>query len=222
MSTLVIDLETLPLASALAAPYPESERPHPQNYKAPEAIAGWREKDRAAWQEQRVKECSLTPRLGRIACIGVAEDDKDVMVLSSATEDGERAMLTRAWDYVLSASRIVGFNSSFDLRFLVIRSIANGITFDNMERGKVRDWFKRYTTYPHFDCRAVLTGWDDRQSGKLHEWCATFGIPVGDMTSGADVYAFAQMGQWDKIAAHCKSDIELTRELYRRVSPLFA
>ena len=62
--TLIIDIETVPLASALAAPYPEAERQPPSNYKNADAIERWHEKDRAEWQASRVKACSLDPRLG--------------------------------------------------------------------------------------------------------------------------------------------------------------
>lgn len=59
MSTLFLDIETVPLTSSLEMPYPDAERMPPANYKNPEAIQGWREKDRATWSESRVKECSL-------------------------------------------------------------------------------------------------------------------------------------------------------------------
>lgn len=221
MSTLVLDVETLPLASALAEPYPDAERLPPANYKNPEAIAGWREKDKATWTEQRVKECSLTPRLGRIACLGWALGNEEPNTFMAGQESSEKALLEIAWDRISDSTRLVTFNGSFDLRFLVVRSMVHGVACKPVSVGKVADWFKRYSTWPHFDCRAVLTGWDDRQTGKLHEWCASFGIPSDDTTSGADVYAFAQAGNWDAIAQHCKSDVNQTRELYCKLAPLF-
>ncbi len=217
--TLVLDVETLPLVASLAMPYPDAERPYPANYKAEEAIAKWRAADRIAWQEARVKECSLSPRLGRICCAGWAVDEPVTFVAES--EAAEATLLTAIWDS-MSASYvpIVTFNGSFDLRFLVIRSIVNGITPNRGTR--VTDWFRRYSTSPHFDCRAVLTGWDDRQSGKLTEWCSAFGIPVPENgTTGADIYSLAQAGNWDAISAHCLDDVRMTRALYQRISPMF-
>jgi hypothetical protein len=220
MKTLFLDLETLPLASSLAAPYPDAERLPPSNYKNPEAIASWRDKDRAAWSEQRAKECALTPRLGRVAALGFALDACDVNVRLAETESEEVVLLDAAWELIEDAGRIVTFNGSFDLRFLVVRSMIHGIR-PHATVGKVADWFRRYSTFPHFDCRAVLTGWDDRQTGKLHEWCQSFGIHCDDTTTGADVFTFAQSGEWGKIDAHCKADVSSTRGLYHRIVPVF-
>lgn len=219
MSILTLDCETLPLASSLAAPYPAEDRLPPSNYKNPEAIASWREKDVAAWQESRVKECSLTPRLGRIACLGMGINDAETQIITASDPEDETQLLTWFWNSVRSGPQLVTFNGAFDLRFIAIRSAI--LSVPGVPLYRVGDWFRRYSTSPHFDCRAVLTGWDDRQSGKLSEWCASFGIPSTDTTSGADVYALAQAGQWDAIAAHCRHDVEQTRALYRKISPLF-
>lgn len=216
---LVLDIETLPLLSALNAPYPSQDRLPPANYKNADAIAGWREKDEAAWREQRIKECSLTPRLGRVACLGWAVDDDYPGTREAPGESDEHTLIDCFWNLVPKANRIVTFNGAFDLRFLVVRSAILGIT-PCLSSG-VGHWFQRYRTLPHFDTRAVLTGWDDRQTGKLNEWCAAFGIECEDTTSGADVYGLAQRGEWDAIAAHCRSDVEQTRKLYWRTAPLF-
>lgn len=220
MSTLVLDVETVPLADSMAAPYPEADRSAPSNYKAEEAIAKWRAADRITWSEARAKECSLTPRLGRIVCLGWAQDDDEPQEMVAAEEDQEIALLYKAWSMIEPGTQLVTFNGSFDLRFLAIRSLVLGV-LPSRAYNQVTDWFRRYSTRPHFDCRAVLTGWDDRQSGKLGEWCASFGIPHDDTTSGADVYRLAQAGNWDAIADHCLSDVGSTRELYRRIAPLF-
>lgn len=223
MTTLYLDVETLPLASSLAAPYPEADRPHPANFKNPDVIVAWREKDIAAWGEQRAKECSLTPRLGRIACLGWAVDGGDVQTRVAEDEAGEVLLLDAAWELIEDAERIVTFNGSFDLRFIAVRSMIHRITPHAWAvKGGVGAWFRRYTTSPHFDCRAVLTGWDERVSGKLGEWCDSFGIVCDDSSSGADVFTFAQAGEWEKIAAHCKADVASTRELHQRIAPLAA
>lgn len=220
MKTLFIDLETQALESALAMPYPEAERLPPGNYSKPEAIASWREKDRAKWSEERAKECALTPRLGRVLALGYAVDGRDVQVRVAQTEAEEVLLLDAAWEMIEDADQIVTFNGNFDLRFLVVRSMIHGIR-PHATVGRVANWFRRYSTDPHFDCRAVLTGWDDRLSGKLHEWCASFGIPCDDTSSGADIHRFALAGDWPAIETHCRSDVDLTRALYHRIVPVF-
>lgn len=220
MSTLYLDLETVPLAASMAAPYPDADRLPPSNYKNPEAIASWREKDRATWLDGRTKECSLTPRLGRVLTLGWAVDDQPVCVKTARSEEEEVLLLDGAWEMIESADRLVTFNGNFDLRFILVRSIVHGIR-PHIQASSIADWFKRYTTWPHFDCRSVLTGWDDKQSGTLHEWSATFGIQSEDTCSGADIYALSQVEEWDAIEAHCRSDVTLTRELYRRIAHMF-
>src|SRR5688572_10367955 len=139
MSILYLDVETLPLASSLAAPYPDAERLPPGNYKNPDAIAGWREKDRAAWSDQRAKECSLTPRLGRIVCVGWAIDGGDVHTRIAAVEGAEVMLLDAVWELIEEADRIVTFNGNFDLRFVAVRSMIHGIR-PHSTVGRVADW----------------------------------------------------------------------------------
>lgn len=220
MKTLFIDLETLPTEAALAAPYPEADRNPPGNYSKPEAIASWREKDRATWSEARAKECALTPRLGRVAALGYAINDGDVIVRTAQTEAEEVLLLDAAWELIEDAQRIVTFNGNFDLRFLAVRSMVHRIR-PHATVGDVSAWFRRYSTYPHFDVRAVLTGWDDRTTGKLHEWCASLGVECDDVTTGADIFTFAQAGEWSKIEAHCHADVQATRGLFHCVAPVF-
>ncbi|MEY5032362.1 MAG: hypothetical protein RL354_1393 [Planctomycetota bacterium] len=87
---LVLDIETVPLAASLAMPYPEATRFAPANYKTDEAIAKWRDADRIKWYEDRAKECSLNPRLGRIVVIGTNVD-----TIVAPAEADEREALVR-------------------------------------------------------------------------------------------------------------------------------
>ena len=72
MTFRVIDIETVPLAASMAAAYPAAERQPPANYRNADAIDAWRERDRLAWAQERAKTCSLSPRLGRVLCVGMA------------------------------------------------------------------------------------------------------------------------------------------------------
>lgn len=220
--TLIVDCETVPLAASLAVPYVEAQHEPPKNYAKPEAIAGWHERNKAAWQEQRVKESSLNPRLGRIVALGCAVTNhllgETLAVTVAPTEDDEEMLLVDFWGNVKSfAPDIVTFNGSFDLRFILLRSLVH----DVKPTIPVAPLFRRYTVTPHFDVRAVLTNWDARESGTLTEWCQMFGIETRDTGSGADVWAWYQAGQFDKIQAHCADDIRMTKALYERIAPAF-
>ncbi len=213
---LITDIETVPLASSLAAPYPEADRQPPSNYKNVDAIERWREKDRAEWQAARIKECSLNPRLGRIVALGLDDD-----VLMAPSEAAEATVLAGFWQAAAPVwGRVVTFNGNFDLNFIVLRSLALGIE-PSVGCATVREWFARYRVRPHFDCRAVLTNWDYRTPGTLSEWAAFLGIPSSDQHAGADVYDLYQAGDFDAIASHCLADLTMTAAMYERLQPMF-
>lgn len=214
---LVFDLETIPTEAALAAPYPEADRTPPANYKSEEAITKWYASDRAAWSEARIKECSLTPRLGRVLALGVQSHTDPAPVVSLAADEEDEGDLLRFFWQLAEGETIAGFNShSFDLPFLVTRSLILGVTIPL----RLPDYLRRYTYAPHFDVRMALTGWDARATGTLGDWATAFGLdaPVG---KGAEVYGDFVMGNWEGIQDHCREDVETTLALARRVAPTF-
>lgn len=215
---LILDIETVPLAAALEEPYPAEERTAPANYKSAEAIAKWRESDRIRWEAERAKECSLNPRLGRILCVGTSDGGH-----SAWTEEAEPDLLRAFWELVLRHDgRVVTWNGSWDLRFLVLRSLRHGIE-PTVSGETLSKWFKKYTTEMHFDCKAVLLNWDVRIAGEgLNEWARFFGVPGKlDGISGADVYPLYLGGQLDEIEQYCAADVAATQAIYERIAPVF-
>ena len=216
---LTLDIETIPLEGALAAPYPAARRDPPSNYKSDEAIAKWRTADEARWREERAKECSLNPRLGRILVIGT---DREMLVAPSASDEPE--VLARAWDLLAEHGyRVVTWNGSWDLRFLLLRSMRHGIALPAAAQPWVAQWFKRYSYSPHFDCKAVLLNWEVRVSGEgLTEWAEFLGLPgkLGGL-SGADVWPLYQAGHIEEIVEYCQQDVAATRAVFDKVSPYF-
>lgn len=214
---LVLDIESVPLEASLRSPYPRNERNPPANYKSDEAISKWYAQDQAIWHKERAKECSVNPRLGRILCIGMNEK-----CLYAETEAEEFAILLEFWATLSGASagsgaRIVTWNGAWDLRFIVIRSLAHGLSVPK----ETRDWFRRYTYSPHMDCKAALLNWDVRVSGEgLSEWATFFGL--GEKTgSGGDVYKLYLEGQHQKIKDYCLHDVALTAGIYERIKEAF-
>jgi len=215
---LVLDIETVPLAAALEAPYPEGLRQPPANYKSEEAIAKWRAADQLKWEEERVKECSLNPRLGRILCVGTSEG-----VALGANEADEREVLRQAWAWLKEfKGQVVTWNGSWDLRCLMIRSLAHGIT-PTLPPSITRVWFRKYATFPHFDCKAVLTNWDAPRAGEgLTEWARFLGLPGKiDGITGKDVWPLYCGGLYDEIAEYCQQDVAATQAVYERIVPFF-
>ena len=221
---LVLDIETVPLDEAMSAEYPERDRTPPANYKSDEAIAKWRETDRAKWEAGWAKECSLNPRLGRILCVGTGNPHvTHTHTIVSPSPDGEAELLRETWKLLKEASgRVVTWNGSWDLRFILIRSLAHGIT-PSVAPSVTREWFARYRTFPHYDCKAVLTNWDAPRAGEgLTEWASFLGLDGKTQgISGKDVYPLYQGGMIDEIAEYCAQDVSATRAVYERIYPFF-
>lgn len=220
---ITIDIETVPLEASMAAAYPRADFSPPSNYKNPEAIDNWHASSEAKWRANREKECSLNPRLGRIVCFGYASGRGLPETLYAETEADEANLLRAAWTLLEThQGRVVTWNGAFDLRFLVIRSLANGIP-PYIDAATIRAWFKKYEVFTHFDVKAALLNWDTRAAGEgLDEWAKFFGLPgkPEDIDGSAVGYLFRD-GQHELIREYCMSDVSNTKAMYEKVSVFF-
>jgi DNA polymerase III epsilon subunit-like protein len=121
----------------------------------------------------------------------------------------------RARSLVTSDTRLVTFNGiGFDVPVLITRCRLLGIKPPALD-------LRKYGSKDITDVMADLClGLDPdkaimRRSQKA--MAARFGIASTDTTSGADVAAMAARGDYEAIAAHCQADIDVLRELFRRV-----
>jgi len=222
MTYRVIDIETVPLAASMAAPYPEADRQPPANYKNPDAIEGWRAKDRLAWAEQRAKECSLNPRLGRVLAVGIATP-ADEGVIYAQDEDLEKAAIRAFWDELMDSempAKAITWNGAWDLRFLVIRSLILGLTIP-VDARIVRDWAKPFNTDWHTDVKRVFVGDGITKGEGLDEWARVFGLPgKAEGWTGASVYPAYLEWRHQDIQDYCLADVVATRSLYQIVAPI--
>lgn len=218
---LVLDIETIPTDAGMAVPYNEADNPPPANYSKPEAIAGHHEKGRAAYALKRAKECSVNPRLGRVLCIGLATVEQGPEMLYATTSDDEAGILRQFWSrFDAYAAPLVTWNGSWDLRFLVVRSLRHRIT----PTFSPAPYFKRYTTDPHFDCKAVLMqDWAFRGAGEgLDEWSTFFGYGgKSEGWDGSKVYPAFLEGRHDEIKQYCAADVARTAEIYNAIRDTF-
>ena len=216
------DVETLPTDDAMALPYPEDRQP-PSNYTTPEAKAKWLEKDRKDWEASRIKSYSVNPRLGRLCAIGFCTDEGPFHLLAK-TEADEAPMLTQFWRIMAPVGGDhplwVTWNGSFDVRFVILRSIKHGVK-PSWAPSMLSQAMARYRVRPHFDAKAVLMQWDVRQQGEgLSEWCAFFGMPT-KIADGAAVYGMAQRGEWAEIGAYAEDDAAKNFGIYQKIGPYF-
>lgn len=214
---IVFDIETVPLQSSLAQPYPRAQRDPPGNYKSDDAIGRWRVTDEAAWTESRGKECSLNPRLGRIVAIAYAGAVHTVDL--AQTEADESTVLTTFWALLREAKLLAGWNShGFDLPFLLTRSALCGV----VPGLDVAPYLRRYSYVPHFDVKAALLQWDVRKSGEgLSEWATAFALPSGKSGHGSEVAGMVVRDEWTALAEYAQQDADLTFALASRCAPFF-
>lgn len=215
---LVLDVETLPLKASLTQTYDPNGFSPPSNYGV-EAALKWHVKNEQTWRAKLGKECSVNGRLGRVLCLGTS-----VGTFYAEQEDGERALLETFWELAHDAAgAVIGWNSQWDLGFLLTRSQILRVK-PSVSVVTLSQWFKRYTTRPHFDCKAVLLRWPSGFSpGEgLDEWATAFGLPgkTGGV-SGADVAWMYDEGQHQLIQDYCAQDVASTAAIFAAIAPYY-
>lgn len=164
---------------------------------------------------ERLEQAGLDRNVGRIVAIGWWTEEEGIHGIVCRTEDEERVALGSFWNACRHRS-IVGFTcKSFDLPFMVQRSRYLGIHYPWLDLGK-------YTRKGVIDLYLDLTfneGSYDRgvMRRTLKAFCKRFGIPVTDPIDGKEIAALVDAGEWEKVAAHCKADVELTVALAHKL-----
>ena len=211
---LAFDIETVPQPSALDAPYTPDDHTPPSNYKNADAIERWHVTNEAKWREARVKECSLSPRLGQIVAISYASDNghRNVDTTRFATET---MVLYEFWEALANYGEIASWNGKgFDLPFIIARSAILGVK----PLVWVPKYLARYQHTPHFDVKLALEA--TRPGDTLDAWASAFGAPA-KLGNGSEVYGMVQRGEWDKLREYAQRDADTTLELAVRCAPFF-
>lgn len=153
---------------------------------------------------------SFDGAFGRIICIGYAKDDESAKILKGEEEQ----ILKDFWEIGKKADLFIGFNNmDFDLRFIYQRSVINRvIPTRNLN-------FARYRSNPIFDVMHEWNKWDQRSHISLDSLAKALDIesPKGGEIEGKNVWQAYQEGKIDQICAYCKKDVEVTRQIYKRM-----
>ncbi|HQR98115.1 MULTISPECIES: hypothetical protein [unclassified Polaromonas] len=210
----------------------------PGNYKDADKIAAWlsnegQQKAQAlrdafdADVDAAYRKTGLDGAYGQICVIGFAVDNDAPRTVWSAEwnrPDCERELLE---DFYIalgdaispSAERsitVIGHNvASFDLRFMVQRSIVKGIRPHGVisRASQAKPW----ETDKVFDTMVQWAGVGNRIS--LDKLCKALGIqsPKGDIT-GATVWDAVKAGRIAEVADYCKKDVSAVRMVHRRLT----
>lgn len=216
---LYLDIETIPSQDpAVHAQIAESITP-PGNISKPETIAAWGAEKKPALVKDAIAKTALDGSLGHICCIGWAwEDGQSVSQwIESVHDEAEsfRAVLS-SWEVRMGGRpyepvTIVGHNVvNFDIRFIWQRAIILGV--------KMPHWFPRDPKpwgNDVFDTMTAFAG--QRNTISLDRLSKALGYPGKEEIDGSMVGKLWSEGRHEEIASYCRSDVERTREIHRRM-----
>lgn len=159
-----------------------------------------------------LRSTSFDGAFGRILCIGYAVDDKPAQIFHS---ENEKQILEGFWRQAEKVELFVGHNViDFDIPFINQRSIVHQV------KPLRQIPLRRYTNDIVFDTYHEWTMWSRTHSkGSLDRLAKAFGLPSSKQDiDGSQVYDYYRAGKVDKILAYCKRDVELTRQIYKRLT----
>lgn len=207
-SPIVVDLETAGLPNA--ADFLEPVQPDGRLVDKAKIAADIEAKTRA-----REEKLALDWNVGRIVALGWWIE-KDGTTAGVCRDDQDESLAMAEFWGLANHRTIVGFNiKGFDLRFLVQRSRYLGVPHPQLD-------FSKYNRKGISDLYLDLTFGDGHYDNgcmkrSLKMFAKRFGIPVNGQIDGKDIPALVAAGEWDKVADHCKADVELTVALARKL-----
>ena len=212
----------------------------PGNYKKQETIDVWMAEEQPkviqalrncfdADVDMAYRKTGLDGAFGQICVIGFAIDDDEPRTVWSpewARENTERELLEDfacvLTDMIpMNAERamcVVGHNvTGFDLRFLIQRSIINGVRPHRVIASAAQA--KPWESDKVFDTMIQWGGSGSKPGGSLDKLCKALRIPTpkGDIT-GATVWDAVKAGRILEVAEYCKRDVAATRAVHRRLT----
>lgn len=225
---IFIDIETIPTSRTDIQARCVTDVMPPANYKSEEAITKWWKESGEAKKEEAIAKTALDGTWGEVICIGFAVNDGPIDVLGRALTEAD---LLNTWALTLSSrcsktvrsgdmweqsARWIGHNlQDFDLRFLWQRSRINGVRLPfALPIGK-----PAYGRGPYvYDTMREWAGW--KGYVKQTDLELAFNMNRSDplASGGADVYAAYKAGKLDEIKEHCRQDVTLLRDIYRKMA----
>lgn len=226
VSPIVVDIETAPLPNVRDFLDPPSldDIHAPSNYVKQDAIDGYIDREKAQRLADFEKDCTSKAALdfncARIVAIGWWKEGCTSVRYQFDGDGGEADALAEFWEAAQHRS-IVGFYlRNFDLPMMMQRSRYLDIPHPALDLGRYARGFGIV------DLHDLLTFNDLRGENIMprsaKSFARRFGIPVTDEIDGKDIPALVAAGEWEKVAAHVTSDVELEVALARRLGVIQA
>lgn len=207
MTILYFDVETLPARDEKIA---FLRRLHEEKLakEADKAI-----KNTPADFDTYFRSTALSGAHGQVFCTSMIKE-RDGVEIGRTTLCGEeeKELLKKFWGICRDVNLYVGHNiRSFDLRFLIQRSIINNISYPSIS-------LKRYSDYPVFDTQDQWMMYEGFIS--LHELAHALDIPSpkDGGIDGSQVYDFYLAGKHQEIQDYCMRDVDTVRAVYKRLT----
>ena len=196
---LFVDIETLPASVELEPVLRELYERRP---------------GRSRTFDDYTRGTSLNPNWGQILCIGTALDEEAATIISGT----ESEMLASFWTKAQAATRIVGHNLiDFDLLFLWKRSVIQHVKPTRSKQELSGEQI--YDTMKEWACLPAGRGGGAYSYTGLHELAKIFGLESSKQgIDGSMIYDAYRAGRVQEIHDYCKRDVELTRQVYRRLT----
>jgi hypothetical protein len=221
MADLFLDIETIPVQDDNGKARIASMIKPPAAMKKADTIAAWEANDKPTAIAEAIAKTSFNAAYGQVCCIGMAIDDGDVTSISWPLNASDETVMIASFFSEIGAAlgnrfpTIVGHNViDFDIRFIWQRCMVLGI--------RVPAWLPRDPKPWGGDVFDTMTAWAGaRNTISMDNLCLALGIPGKDEIDGSMVAQMFADGKHREIAAYCRSDIERTRAIYRKMQVAF-
>jgi predicted PolB exonuclease-like 3'-5' exonuclease len=193
----------------------------PANYTKPESIKEWMATAGQKKMEDAKHSTGLIPIYGKIICIGFALNDAHPQTI---TGDNEKELLQAFFAHLkfqvlgMDNTKVkwIGHNiCGFDIPYLWTRCMVNEVDSLFLPRRDNKPW----ETSKVFDTLYQVAG-KDFKGHSLGNMAKLFGIkdkyPDVD---GSMIWDMYREGLLDSISEYCINDVEITRQLYKRINP---
>lgn len=156
---------------------------------------------------------SLCAPTAQIVAVGIKHDEE---IAVSMCSDNEKEIISSLLLNIEESDRVLTFNGRcYDFPVLLARAAAHGI---KVPRDVVKIAYEyRFKPNLHIDISDMMTLFGAGSKAPLEAYCVTYGIPnPKEVSSGGDVLTLYRAGEYDKIAAYVKADVEATYAVYSR------
>jgi predicted PolB exonuclease-like 3'-5' exonuclease len=217
MKPFYFDIETIPAQDPAIRAELRAAVTAPAKYSKPESIAEWLKENRDAEGDAQWLKTSFDGGVGQCVCIGFAIGDGPAhsYVVSNLTRDDEKTVLQDFFCALTDAGHVqlIGHNiAGFDIPFLWKRAMVLGVKPPFNFPRNPKPWSELICD--------TMTLWDANQKagGSMDRLCRLMGIPGKGEFGGADVWPAIERGEFDRVAAYCRDDVERTRAMHRRMT----